>query len=320
MYNPGAGQLDSTHEYVELYNAGSEPANASGFTLEDEGSDVETLEGFGGSSALIPAGGYAVVTDEDSQVRVPNGVTHLTVGDNSIATHGLKNDGETLTLRSADGSVLDSVRYFPELGADGNGMSLERLPESSDFTESLEEGGSPGEVNSVGGTEAPQTETTIIVRRCSDGTRWGQCTGDDQYYCRKGDVIENCKKCGCPTGLECVERRCMKPLLNASEAPTVEEGVASTSTTSSTTSSIESTSTSLIPTTSTSSSTTSTLEAAMPQVTGAAVASKPNPPSARATVFTMVLVAAASAWILRKTPPECGRRAVEEKSMRGKKK
>ncbi len=39
---------------------------------------------------------------------------------------------------------------------------------------------------------------------CSDGTPYGECkTSDPPRYCDNGYLIDNCVKCGCPTGYDC---------------------------------------------------------------------------------------------------------------------
>lgn len=123
MYNPASSQGgDSQYEYIEIVNTGAEAVDMDGWTLSDD-TATDTIEGCSGGSTVVPAGGYAVITDQDSLLDLKGGV-HLCVDDNSICGAGLNNNGETLTLMYGD-ITIDQVTYAPEDGADGNGASLE---------------------------------------------------------------------------------------------------------------------------------------------------------------------------------------------------
>jgi hypothetical protein len=82
-------------EWLELYNSGGEDVNLTGWTLSDGGSVSITLSGTLGSNR------YAVLerTDDGSAP----GAAFL------IYTGALPNTGATLTLRTAAGTVIDSV-------------------------------------------------------------------------------------------------------------------------------------------------------------------------------------------------------------------
>jgi len=41
------------------------------------------------------------------------------------------------------------------------------------------------------------------IKVCSDGTRYGECSSDKPKYCDNGNLIDNCQKCGCPSGKVC---------------------------------------------------------------------------------------------------------------------
>ncbi|GAJ15338.1 unnamed protein product, partial [marine sediment metagenome] len=132
-------------------NPDSTSMNLSGWTLSDDGTDVETLAGFNGSSTILEAHGYAVITDEDSVVVIPNTSIHLTTQDNSMCSYGLSNSGETIILRDDENKIVDVVTY--DDWVDEN-HSLERVDingyssDPDNWAESIE-GGTPGQENSV---------------------------------------------------------------------------------------------------------------------------------------------------------------------------
>lgn len=70
MYNPKGS--DNKHEWIELCNSGG-PVDVAGWTLTslDNQGDPDILEAndfFGTGSTTIPTGGYAVITDKDTEV------------------------------------------------------------------------------------------------------------------------------------------------------------------------------------------------------------------------------------------------------------
>jgi hypothetical protein len=69
-YNPPAGYSDMRYEYVELYNHGSVVIDVNGWSFSDSGA-TDTLQGdsfWGDGSTVIPAGGYVIITDTDTQI------------------------------------------------------------------------------------------------------------------------------------------------------------------------------------------------------------------------------------------------------------
>jgi len=74
MYNP-PGNQDKKLEWIELYNAGADAVDLAGWSLVSNANvtDPDTIEGddrFGSGSTVLPAGGYAVVTADPSDVNV----------------------------------------------------------------------------------------------------------------------------------------------------------------------------------------------------------------------------------------------------------
>jgi hypothetical protein len=222
MYNPSASQgPDDRFEYIELYNYGSTPIDLKGWILMDSGSDAETLESFNNTATVVPSHGYAIVTDEDSNLTLTPGFIRLSTGDGSICTSGLSNAGEQLRLYDPYGREIDSIEYLPSWGGNGNGMSLEkRQPEEENeqynWGESRITYGTPGERNSVygyssqSGVSTTSTTTTTTMEGCVDGTALGECSFNKPKYCFDGILVLRCSKCGCPHEYDCVEDECVK--------------------------------------------------------------------------------------------------------------
>ncbi len=171
MYHPPPAIPEAPgKEWIELYNAGTNAVDLTGWRLTKGVSFTFT-------NLTIPVGGYLVVA-ADQAVFATNypGVTNV-VGN---WTGKLRNSGDTIELHDATGQQVDSVTYANEgdwalrrvgdaypgqpswwagwkwfTPADGSGRSLEllnpALPNSSgqNWAVSLADGGTPGRPNSV---------------------------------------------------------------------------------------------------------------------------------------------------------------------------
>lgn len=229
MYNPSSKQgPDDSLEYVELHNYGTEPIDLKGWVLMDSGSDAEVLAGFNNTTTVLPSRGYAVVTDEDSNLTLLPGSIRLSTGDGSICTSGLSNSGEQLKLYDPYGREIDSIEYLPSWGGNGNNMSLEkRQPEEENeqynWGESRITYGTPGERNSIYGqtsesiTTTKASTTTTTVEACSDGTPLGECSPNKPKYCFDGILVLRCSKCGCVRGYDCIKDECVKKTNQSTE-------------------------------------------------------------------------------------------------------
>lgn len=106
---------DDLNEWVELYNNGSEPINLSGWIIGDL-ADNDTLEGglFFGQGAIIPPGGFALITDDKTRVydnfNVSPEAVHLYSDDASIG-NGLSNNNDSVFLFDSLGSLIDQFPY-----------------------------------------------------------------------------------------------------------------------------------------------------------------------------------------------------------------
>jgi hypothetical protein len=101
MSNP-VEEPDNRHEWVELFNFGTEAVELAGWWIEDaqNGDSLPAL--------LIPAGGYVVVAGGD--YVVPDGVSAVRAGDGRIGL-GLNNSGDLIRLRNPAGTVVDAMSY-----------------------------------------------------------------------------------------------------------------------------------------------------------------------------------------------------------------
>lgn len=156
MYDPSSSQgSDSYNEWIELRNPSSVGVDVSNWTICGDivlSGYVSHSDGkvYKDSGALIPAGGYAVVTDGGTGTDV---FANFNVSSSSVALHvdaasmcsGLKNDNDTITLSYQNRSVADSVSYTKAWGAAGSGKTLIR--NGTNWAESAQNGGTPGTAN-----------------------------------------------------------------------------------------------------------------------------------------------------------------------------
>ncbi len=87
-------KANSSDEWIELYNATARAMDLTGWTLSDGGDIAITLQG------SIPAGGFFLLERREAATSVP--------GD-QFYSGTLSNSGESLTLRNAQGQVIDTA-------------------------------------------------------------------------------------------------------------------------------------------------------------------------------------------------------------------
>lgn len=153
--NPGLSD-ESDQEFIELVNTGSESIDLSGVQIADFAS---TPYVFPGGLSLEP-GEYIVVA------RTPNVFTSIygsevNLSPTGYANRNLGNGGDTISLLTAGGAVIQSFTYddgapWPT-ASDGIGPSLEILDPFGDPTDptnwraSTVDGGTPGVANILSG-------------------------------------------------------------------------------------------------------------------------------------------------------------------------
>ncbi len=109
-------------EFVELVNSGTASMDLSGWTLSDGTSVRHTF-----AAGMSLAAGKALVVYASSS-GIPAGVTNVVVA--STGTLSLGNSGDTVTLKNAGGTVVDTFTYTSTL-ASVDGVSMNRSPDAS---------------------------------------------------------------------------------------------------------------------------------------------------------------------------------------------
>ncbi len=122
MANP---LTESTGEFVELYNYGSQAVDAAGLIIWD-GDAVDALAGYQGGSTVIPAGGYAVILDPDyaGDHTIEAGARLLTVASSATIGNGLSTS-DPISLWESNGVTRIDRFSFPF--NPGNGVSVEKV-------------------------------------------------------------------------------------------------------------------------------------------------------------------------------------------------
>lgn len=146
MSNP---LTESTGEFVELYNAGSDPIDLAGFALTD-GDATDGLQGYSDpADTTLGAGRHAVVLDADyaGEYSIPDGALLLTTDDAALGSGLSVND--TVHLYEANGHSLIDLYTHPFDA--GNGVSVVKIDDAAGDAEDNWEasdcaaGASPGQ-------------------------------------------------------------------------------------------------------------------------------------------------------------------------------
>ena len=113
-------------EFVELYNLSSDPINLNGWKIQDNKEEDVLISFEEGGSTIIPAGGYAVITANETNVVVPEGVIHLSTGDKRIG-NGLADGDDIVILKSPDGKIMDQKGYSQNPCEGGEKYSYQKM-------------------------------------------------------------------------------------------------------------------------------------------------------------------------------------------------
>lgn len=120
---PGA---DNNQEWIELFNGGSDAVDLTKWKVSDGSNHVLNAPpkngGQGGIS--LAAGAYAVLADDASAFLTTHPGFSGTVIDTTLS---LPNASGTLALLDDSGSIVSSVTYTKDMGAAGDGSSLQRI-------------------------------------------------------------------------------------------------------------------------------------------------------------------------------------------------
>ena len=116
----------SEEEFVELYNRGSVTIDLNHWRIQDNHKE-DILEPFSeGESTTISAGGYAVITANETDVVVPEGVVHLSTGDKKIG-NGLADGDDIVILKSPDRKIMDQKGYSQNPCEGGEKHSYQKI-------------------------------------------------------------------------------------------------------------------------------------------------------------------------------------------------
>jgi hypothetical protein len=111
---------DTAGEFIELVNAGTEPADIGGWTLSD-GSQVR--HSFASGTTI--SNGKAIVVFAGSSA-VPSGLSNAVSA--STGSLSLANDGDSVTLKNVSGATIDAITYSATL-ANEDGVSMNLSPD-----------------------------------------------------------------------------------------------------------------------------------------------------------------------------------------------
>lgn len=120
MYNEKGS--DAGHEWIELTNFGDSTRDIKNFLVEESKTNHK-ISVFSGGFELSPGNSLIVANNPATfAASYPNYTGSLLK-----AAISLSNSGETLVLKDASSSVVDTVSYSSSKGANGDGNSLHRL-------------------------------------------------------------------------------------------------------------------------------------------------------------------------------------------------
>ena len=155
-YNSPDGQ--ESGDWVELYNPNGSTVNISGWYFEDEGG---SFFGIPGGTTIAPGGYLLLVEDESKFNAIHPGVNNY-IGEFGFEPRGfgLSGGGELITLKNADGELIDEVDYDDNspwpTEADGDGPTLQLI--SPNLNNALAQSwqaipATPGALNIVGNAQ-----------------------------------------------------------------------------------------------------------------------------------------------------------------------
>ncbi len=120
MYDPDGA--DAKHEWVEIYNTGSDAVDLSKYKFSDTSAHVLNAppKNGGTGSLVIPAGSFAVLASDAATFSLEYPGRALVID----TAMNLRNSGSTILLTNGT-TLVDSATYAKSEGAAGNGNSLQ---------------------------------------------------------------------------------------------------------------------------------------------------------------------------------------------------
>lgn len=142
---------DSGREWVEITNDGGSPVDLTGYKFFEANTNhgLSLAQGF----AILPAGGSAIIADDSAKFLADwPGYTGAVFN----SSFSLINSGETIGVKRPDLTEEDSITYTSDMGAAGDGKSLNRLPAQAGSGSSFVAAApSPGSYESAAAAPAP---------------------------------------------------------------------------------------------------------------------------------------------------------------------
>lgn len=151
MYNPPGS--DSNREWIEVYNDETLAVDMSEIRLVEN--DVNHIISAYGQSTLEP-GEFALITQSPADLLADypeySGLLF-------ISSFSLSNSGETLALKNSSFDIISELAYTDAF-ANGNNRTVEWV--GGELSESIVDGGTPGEQNSQA-AEVPEFSGVTIT-------------------------------------------------------------------------------------------------------------------------------------------------------------
>lgn len=116
---------DKGREWIEVYNNGATAVDIASWRLREAGSN-HRLTLFKGDGVL-PPGSYAIIADNPAKFLLDNTGFSGIIFDSLFSLRQKEGIGETLILRNSDLVDQDMVTYDPNIGANGDGNSLQKI-------------------------------------------------------------------------------------------------------------------------------------------------------------------------------------------------
>lgn len=162
MYDP----LSGMSEYVELYNRESFPIAIRDWKIQDTPDSIGNANEFkmSNTNIVINTGEFCILAADSTILRQFNYLEDTTSGFHlyifNKSSLSLNNDGDNVIMKDLTGTIIDSIKFSPNLHnpeiADVNGRSLERINPNMSGNDSRNwstsanpAGGTPGKQNSI---------------------------------------------------------------------------------------------------------------------------------------------------------------------------
>ncbi len=157
-------------DWVELYNPNNIAVDISGWYFEDEGDKFFGLP----KNTIIPADGYLVLANDltSFQSVYPNVTNVIGSFGQDPRGFGLSGGGELITLKNADGVLIDEVEYDDKspwpTAPDGDGPTLQLIESSLDNALAASWKGTPATPGANNNTPIEPQNQTINFQPISD--------------------------------------------------------------------------------------------------------------------------------------------------------